>query len=820
MAATSHAKTTPKPAMLGRFELRRVLGQGGQATVWLGYDPRLDREVAVKLMRLGTGGNDDAATVSQWLQEARSVSRLNHPHIVPVFEADVHEQQPYLVFEYVSGCTLAEVMRARKKPLSARDATTMMLGVLDALHTAHMNGVVHRDLKPSNILVDDNGRARVMDFGIAAKTSTRARNSGGQARIVGTPGYMSPEASRGESPSPAMDVFAAGLMLAEMLFGRPLIAEKDPYRAIYRVAHEDLSLPASTGAHIDDGLRTVVLQAIARDATKRTPSAAALRDALQNWLTPVVTPEVGVPAGQSGTLEFLLRRMRHKTDFPALSDAVVRIQRVANSDTESLGSLSSEILKDVALTNKLLRLVNSAGFSHTGGGTISTVSRAVALVGFAGIRNMALSLVVLEHMQDKVHVQVLKEEFLRSLMAGVLADQICQGARESEEAFIGAMFQNLGRLLTEFYFPEEARRVRQAMSGSATEEAASIAALGLSYEELGLGVAKTWGLPDSLQRCMRQPSGEPPTKVPDNAAERVRWTTVAANEITNAMLKSDPAEADARIAEVSARYTRVLGVRAKDLQASATKARKNLHQMAQAMGLQVQAGSTAQRLLGAAVPAPIDPASDTDLSEHALHATLPADELARDTAAATAEQPDAATQAAQKREQAVNMMAAGIQDITNTMVEEFQLNAVLRMILETMLRALNFRRVLFCLRDAKTDTLTCRFGLGEGVELALPHFKIPLKGGTDLFSAVCNKGVDTLITDATVSHIASRLPTWFRQNAHAPAFLLLPLAIKGTTFALIYADKAASGEIELGEKELALLRTLRNQAVMAFKQAG
>ena len=106
---------------------------------------------------------------------------------------------------------------------------------------------------------------------------------------------------------------------------------------------------------------------------------------------------------EHGTLDFLLRRMRHKSDFPALSDAVARIQRVAASDNESVNSLSREILKDVALTNKLLRLVNTARSSTAGGGSICTVSRAVSLVGFAGIRNMALSLVLLEHMKDKPH---------------------------------------------------------------------------------------------------------------------------------------------------------------------------------------------------------------------------------------------------------------------------------------------------------------------------------------------------------------------------------------------------------------------------------
>ncbi|WP_240538448.1 HDOD domain-containing protein [Rhodoferax sp. PAMC 29310] len=198
----------------------------------------------------------------------------------------------------------------------------------------------------------------------------------------------------------------------------------------------------------------------------------------------------------NSTLEFLLRRMRHKSDFPAMSDSIVRIQGMASSETESVGSVTNEILKDVALTNKLLRLVNSAHFG--GGGHISTVSRAVSLVGFNGIRNMALSLVLLEHMQDKAHANVLKEEFLRSLMAGAIASELSANPQDREEAFIGTMFQNLGRLLAEFYFAEEAATVRSQFANPrqpVTEARASADVLGMSYEALGLGVAQVWGLP-------------------------------------------------------------------------------------------------------------------------------------------------------------------------------------------------------------------------------------------------------------------------------------------------------------------------------------
>jgi serine/threonine protein kinase len=788
---------------VGRFELRRVLGKGAQATVWLGFDPRLEREVAVKLMRPSAGA--DVAAVNQWLHEARAVSRLTHPHIVPVFEADVHGQQPYLVFEYVPGRTLAEHLKARGA-LPAREAVQLMIGVLDALHAAHAAGVVHRDLKPSNILVDGTGRARVMDFGIAVRVQDASSNQ----KVVGTPGYMSPEAAHGASPGPAMDVFSAGLVLAEALHGKPLISEKDAYRAIYRAAHEDLCLPDGLPPEVDDPLRAVVLRALARDPAQRHASARAFREALEKWLVPVAGGDASaVGAGNSGTLEFLLRRMRHRTDFPTMSDSVARIQRVANSENESLASLSNEILKDVALTNKLLRMVNTAHYSHAGGGSISTVSRAVALVGFAGIRNMALSLVLLEHMHDKGHAHQLKEEFLRSLMAASVASELCPVERESEEAFIGAMFQNLGRLLAEFYFPEEARQVRgvleeQAKAGRprthAAEDSVSINLLGLSFEDLGLGVARAWGLPDNLQRCMRRPAGEPPANINAKAGERLRWLAVAANEVADTLLRCDPSDSGAALAAVAERYSRVLGVSAKEVERATDTARRSLSEMARAMNLHVGSDSPANRLLRASL-APAAEAVDS-LTPHELQATLPA------------------PLAPLPEEHAADLMAAGIQDITNSMVENFRLNEVLRMILETMFRALGFRRIVFSLRDTRTDTLTGRFGLGDGAERVSAAFRIGLKTPNDLFAAVCIKGADTLISDATVAHIAARLPHWYRESVDAPAFLLLPMMMKGAPFALIYADKARPGGIALGEKELSLLRTLRNQAVMAFKQAA
>lgn len=812
------------PQRLNRFELRRVLGQGAQASVWLAFDPHLEREVAVKIMRREGFGAADGDT--QWLHEARSVSRLTHPNIVPVFDADVHEGQPFLVFEYVPGHTLTEVLRAQGA-YEPQKAVAIACDILSALQAAHEAGLVHRDLKPSNVLIDPAGRARVMDFGIAVKAHDAAHAN----RVVGTPGYLSPEAALGLPPTPAMDVFAAGLVLAELLAGQRVMIERDANRAVQRAINEDLVLPDCTGPEVDDKLRAIVLRAMARDTARRYASAAAFREALTEWAQPAAAGLSDPKGTGNGTLDFLLRRMRHKSDFPALSDAVVRIQRVTSSETESLNSLANEILRDVALTNKLLRVVNTASYRHAGGGSISTISRAAALVGFAGIRNMALSLVLLEHMQDKAHANQLKEEFLRSLLAGTLAGELCGSRRDSEEAFIGSMFQNLGRLLSEFYFPDEARQVRnllgRGVAGSdmpkpGAEEAASAQVLGLSYEALGLGVAKSWGLPDNLQRCMRKPAGDPPSRAPEVSAERMRWLAMAANDLTDTLLHAEPAQAAAAVAHTAERYTRVLGMSARHIADVTSHARVKLADSANAMNLAVSTTSRAARLLVPLAP----PASTEDrtlvlgdvkvaatdsLSPHALQAMSSAPTQVFDPTQVIPQAPAVP---------AADILAAGIQDITNSMVEDFKLNEVLRMILETMYRALGFQRVLFCLRDPKTETLTGRFGLGVDAEAAAAAFKVPLKGGADLFAAVCLKGADTLIRDASTPAMSARLPAWYKQTLNAPSFLLLPLLMKGSPFAMIYADQADTGGVALDEKELSLLRTLRNQAVMAFKQAA
>jgi serine/threonine protein kinase len=845
VAAEPKSPGAGTPTHIGRFELRRVLGRGAQGVVWQAFDPQLEREVAIKQMRAGRA---EAQAVQRWMTEARAVSRLSHPHIVTLFEADLQGDQPCLVFEYVSGQTLAELI-GQRGAMAAAVAVPLMLGVLDGLAHAHAAGVIHRDLKPSNVIVDTQSRARVMDFGLALIN----RSSSAPVDLVGTTSYMAPEVIRGTAPTAAMDVFSAGLVLYELLTGRPAVAESDPYRALYRLANEDLGLSSDLAEGVDDGLRAIVRRALARDVADRYADAASMRAALSAWLAPADSGAGPDSAGSkdgadgNGTLDFLLRRMRHKADFPALSDSISRIHRITQSENESVASLSNEILKDVALTNKLLRLVNSTYYSTAGGGTISTVSRAVALVGFAGIRNLALSLVLLDHMRDKQNIGALREEFLRALMAGTLANELGQSPREAEEAFIGAVLQNLGRMLTQFYFPEEAEQIRRrlAQKGSADaggagkaagagapptwaeEMAAARHVLGVGYDELAQGVARHWALPDALLQTMRRLPTDTNLRTPETAQERLQTLASAANEVTDALLGGPEAGLPERLDHTYKRYGKALGLQSKALQQTVAHAQERMRELASSLSITVRPGSPMASMLGQPAAAAAGTsaggsgagagAGDSDsLAGHKLEAAAARASSEMRTPVGPQDRAALADSV-----QAAESLAAGVQDITNTMVEDsVPLQQVLRMVLETIYRSLAFERVVLCLREPRSGALTGRFALGLQADSVAPRFQVKLAGASDVFSASCAKGADMLIADATVGNIANRLPEWFVRSANAPTFLLLPLMVKGAPIGLIYADKSRAGDIVISERELSLLRTLRNQAVMALRQAS
>ena len=791
---------------IGRFELRGELGRGAQSTVWLGFDPQLQREIAIKTVHLT---RPDPAQNKVLLDEARLVSQLRHPNIVPIFEAGEEGGDLYLVFEFVPGKNLAEFLRS-SGALSPVKAVTILRAILDAVGQAHAQGIIHRDLKPSNILLDDNATPRVMDFGIATRVGSASDNL---EEYTGTPAYMAPEYIERREISERSDIFAAGLILYEMLAGRRAIEGDNIFQIMHRIANEDLRLPA--GTTVDEGLAGILYKALARDPALRYQSAAQFAEALDNYLDPEDDGKGSGDTRQS-TLDFLLRRMRHKSDFPALSESVSAINKIANSETESINKLSNTILKDFALTNKILRLVNSAYFRPAGGGSISTVSRAVIVLGFEAVRNIAITVLLFEHLQNKSNANQLKEDFLRANLAGILAKDISATAhmKDLEQTFICSLFHSLGRLLAQFYFPDESEEIRRIMEQKGSrEDAAALQVLGISFEDMGIAVARQWGFPPLIVGSMRRlPNG--PVKKAVTQEDRLRLLSGFSNELCDVIAQATPEARDREMKKTMARFADAVSLDLKDVQQTVQRAVEEVADFARIIHLNLQQTTFGKQMRQFARSGGGAPVVDEEPG-----AAVPDGTLLRDNDPVGMSGADSGEGGSQQLD-AQSVLTAGIQDISNTLVDGFKLNDILRIILETMYRAMGFKRVVLCIRDAKSGTMQGRFGFGPEANEVAKAFRFPLTFTPDIFHVATSKGVDILISDINDPKIAERIPDWYRKAVPAHSFVLFPLNIKGNPVALIYADRDEPGGIEIPEKELSLLRTLRNQAILAIKQGS
>jgi beta-lactam-binding protein with PASTA domain/tRNA A-37 threonylcarbamoyl transferase component Bud32 len=260
----------------GRYAVQARLARGGMASVYLAIDTRLDRRVAVKVMHPGLA--EDPDFVARFNREARAAAALSHPDVVSVYDQGNDEGHAFLVMEYVAGATLRSVLRSRGR-LSPGEALAVMDHVLAALGAAHAAGLVHRDVKPENVLITPDGRVKVADFGLA-RAIAGAGLTGTDGALLGTAAYVAPEQVRDGTADARSDVYAAGILLFELLTGHPPYSGDAAVNVAYRHVNEDVPAPSTVLPDIPDEIDAVVLAATAREPDQRPHDARALHASL------------------------------------------------------------------------------------------------------------------------------------------------------------------------------------------------------------------------------------------------------------------------------------------------------------------------------------------------------------------------------------------------------------------------------------------------------------------------------------------------------------------------------------------------------------
>ncbi len=564
--------------MFGRFELRKLLGKSTASMAWLAFDPRLAQEVMLTLPRVQP---QDASATQAWLHEVRLAARLDHPRLAPALEVGVEAHWPFVSVDRTLGVTLGEWLadHAAAAPL---EGVGWICQALEGLAFAHEAGCAHRDLQLHSLLIGEHGNVRVVALGAALNASdvggdgvaaVRPLASSVASMLPATPGLKE------QRDAGARDVLSCGVLLHRLLTGQPVLDEVDVTKVVARMVprgRDIVRLPWTTPHLIGEGLRAIANRCTATQERQRYLNARTLLRALTGWRD-------AESQDGGGALALLIDRLSSVGHLPALPGVGARVTRLSRKEGQRTDEMAEQILQDMALSFELLRQVNSAqvqGTQIAGNGPVLTIRRCIALMGLDGVRHAASALRAWPGPLSDAGAAALTGCMERARWAGHVAQALRPAGYDAEVIYLVALLQNLGRLLVQYHFPEEAEQTRQLMLPARSpdaaagapdlpglsEESASFAVLGVNTEEVGAAVARHWGLGDEVLHMIRRLHKGAPVRMPDGDGDRLRATASAANEAVDAASSLPPARLVPALTLVSQRYARILNASLRDVQ--------------------------------------------------------------------------------------------------------------------------------------------------------------------------------------------------------------------------------------------------------------
>jgi HD-like signal output (HDOD) protein len=514
---------------------------------------------------------------------------------------------------------------------------------------------------------------------------------------------------------------------------------------------------------------------------------------------------------EESALEKILKPIRRNHEFPSISKYLIEINSKlsANPDTSNASELANVILKDYALTNKLLKLVNSAFYGFIAG-KVTTVTRAVIVLGFENIRMATLSLVLFEHFKTKSNVADLKEVVISSFWAGVIARDIAKMGDDvdPEEAFVCAMMNQLGKLLMIYYEPDKYRKICDRMlTHGENETKAAKFSCGVTYDELGMAVAKQWSFPPKISDSMpilSRTELEDKKKPPDKL-----WALSSfVKELGNIIRSQELHDPDQAAKDLIERYQKSVKISKGQLKTLVKESLEKAKKHAIAMNFGVKKSNFLNRLTAFNHPDRRQPESAltenlSDQMQSESFQLTDQDDIKEHLNPTTIKTPE-------------DIIMAGVQEISEAMTADLDVNDVALMSLEVIYRALKFHRALMFIRESDGKMMAVRYGYGDNVTQLTNKIRFKTTADKDLFGLSIKVGKDLIVADAYDPKLNQLIPSWYRKNIDAPAFIFLPVMFKNICIGAFYADRDKDGA-PITETEHRHLSILRNQLILAIK---
>ncbi len=511
--------------------------------------------------------------------------------------------------------------------------------------------------------------------------------------------------------------------------------------------------------------------------------------------------------------EILLERISRNSDFPTFSNYIIEINRKISSQEKysSASDLSNTILKDYALTSTLLKLVNSAYYGTTGG-KITTVTRAVVLLGFEKVRLAITNLLLFDLMKCKSSVVELKEAFVKAFWCGLIAkDMAATMALEGdEEAFICAMLHNLGRHIVLLYLPDKCEEIANLILEKDFSEAnASKAILGISYENLGIAVAEQWKFPAQIVNSLERLSADKLRKR-KGSLNILGVLSNYSDELCQIINSTEGKKTKLSLSALVKQYARHVSLTPQQLTLLIDDSLEKVRKHADLLNIDVENSQFLKRLIVREQEQQSDRSGrnlDNDLDLEVSKVLV--DSLSGLDASDMRlnESPEA---------NSVEVILSGIQDMSAAMVGEYKVNDIALMALESMYRGLGFNRVIFFARIRDKEQMEARFGFGPGIERIANQVRFKIKGARNIFNLALARQKDLLIANTDEQHVHELIPEWFWERINAGAFVFLPISLEKNCLGAFYADRESAGP-PIQPEQYKFLTMLRNQLLLAIK---